>query len=146
MGEEYIRRSKMRTNHVLSAVILLFTFLALLLSSGCCPPFCGGGPDPTRTTGSLIVTLGFEAAGSGFCTGAGTVVIRPATGGSQSQGYSFSGVSGNTSPGCSTGVTFTNLPPGSVDISDSSGATCTRTITAGQFTAVTIRTDSSTCQ
>ncbi len=106
-------------------------------------------PTPPATTGALVVSLGFgPVTTSGyFCTGAGTVTISSASGATQSQAYSFSGISSSTPPACSTGVTFGNLQPGTWTIQDSpSGVTCQKQVTAGPFTSATIRTDVRTCQ
>jgi hypothetical protein len=143
----------MNVSNFISSLLVRFTVTGLALSAifvlGACTPHTNGGTRPgDPTTGTLSVSLGFGAGSSSgsFCTGTGTVTIRPSTGGDQTKGYSYSGISGSSSPSCTTGLTFGNLPPGPVQISDSNGASCAKVITAGQFTSVTIRTDARTCQ
>ena len=116
---------------------------AIFILGGCGPR---GETPTTPNTGNLAVGLAFGSAGSYFCEGSGSVTITPTNGVSQTKHYQFSGTASNTSPGCSTGVMFTDLPPGLVQISCSCGANCTKPITAGQTTNVTIRTDTRTCQ
>jgi len=138
----------MKTDRKFSGVLVIVALLALQLSYGCCPPFCGGGGGQS-TTGSLAVTLGFGAVSSApyQCSGQGSVTIRDASGVAQPpQTYSYSGYSSNTSPACTATVSFSNLQPGSWKIQDSGGANCQRSVTAGQFTSVLIRTDVGVCQ
>ena len=113
------------------------------------PPTPRPSLSPQPTTGSLLVNLGFGAGYRGCayqCTGSGTVTVSSATGDTRSQDYGFSGVCSGSSPACSRGVTFSQLPAGTWRIQDSSGATCQKQISGGQFASVTIRTDNRTCQ
>lgn len=130
-----------------------FGLLAIFALGGCVTTG-GGGTVTPATTGALSVSLGYGPGTSGpystpyLCNGAGgTVTISSASGATQSQGYSFSGISDKD--GCTTGVTFGNLQPGTWTIQNSpSSVTCQKQVTAGVgvTTSATIRTDVRTCQ
>lgn len=143
----------MKVSKLVNSLFGRFTVAGLgllaIFALGGCVTTDGGGTVTPPTTGSLSVSLGFgPATTSGyFCTGQGTVTISSASGATQSLGYSFSGISGNN--GCTTGVMFVNLQPGTWTIQDSpSGTTCQKqvTTTASPYTSATIRTDVRTCQ
>ena len=143
----------MKVSNLVSSLLGRFTVTGLALSaifvlSGCTSQRGGTKIADPLTVGTLSVSVGFGAVSSPpyRCEGEGTVTIRPSTGGAKPEKYSFSGLSKNESPACSTSLTFENLPPGQVQISDSHGASCTKVITADQFTSVSIRADVLTCQ
>lgn len=123
--------------------------LSAIFVFGGCGGSGGGTPIPPPTTGTLSVSLGFGAgSSSGYqCQGGGTVAVTSANGSAPPQNYGYSGISSNTSPACSTGVTFSNLQPGTWTIQVTPiGVTCQKQVTAGQLTPATIRTDVGTCQ
>lgn len=142
----------MKVSNLVNSLFGWFTsaglgLLLIFVLGGCVTT--GTGTGTPATTGALVVSLGFGPVSTSayFCTGAGTVTISSASGATQSQGYSFSGISSSAPPACSVGVTFGNLQPGTWTIQDSpSGATCQKQVPAGQFTSATIRTDVRTCQ
>jgi hypothetical protein len=119
---------------------------AISLGSCQCGPTT---PSQPSTTGSLSISLGFGAVTSpGYqCNGGGSVKISSPAGVPQTQTYSYSGLSGSSSPACSTNITFANLQPGTWTIEvQSKGITCpTKQVTAGQTATATIR-EEGTCQ
>lgn len=132
-------------NSLFGRIAVVGLILSAIFMLGGCPR--GGGPKiPTPTTGALVVGLAFGSVGSYTCEGSGSVTITPTNGASQTKRYQYSGIASSTSPGCSASVIFEGLPPGSVQISCSCGASCTTSVTAGQSTNVTIRTDARTCR
>ena len=136
----------MKNKKVLDLILLSALAVSSILFFEGCGTMGGGTPTPPATTGTLSLGIGFGAGSSGgaACTGGGTVTIVGPSG-TKSQSYGFSGSSSTTSPGCSTGATFTGLQPGTWTIS-AGAATCQATVIAGQFASVTLRTDTGTCQ
>lgn len=122
--------------------------LGFLVLGGCVWP---GTTVPIKpsTTGILVVNIGFGAsAASGYeCKGNGTVRISSASGASQNQLFSFSGISSSSSPACNTAVTFSNLNPDTWTVQIVPvGIACSKQVVANNITTATIRVDGGTCQ
>lgn len=124
-------------------IAIVGLIVAAMFISGGCPRV---GKPSIPTTGTLAVGLSFGSAGSYRCDGGGSVTVTPTGGAPQTKRYQFSGIASSASPGCSESVIFGSLPPGLAQISCSCGVSCTTSVTAGQITNVTIRTDARTCQ
>src|SRR5215813_5467881 len=117
---------------------LLLLLISLLGVEGC-PP--GGGsstPVPTPTQGNLTVSVGFSAPRGTMCTGSIKVEVTGGTPAQSSQTADFSGKiadaldAAGTHIGCSVGLTFPKLNPGTWTIK--AGVTsCSVLITVGQW-------------
>ena len=109
-------------------------------------------PGIPSVVGTLIVTVGFGAAGNYMCTGQGAISVEPisltGTGGkdrSDQASYQFSGFSKNESPACTATVNFEKLRAGTWRVAINGNRTVDAIIRKNSFTTLSCRTENFSC-